>query len=849
MVFSAGLGYYKLILPALRSLTGADTPAVAVAALARAPGNYLRARLSPPDLERIEIDIKFKHLHRLHEKRNEALRRGVLIKTEGDYVPALIRHNGKEVNVKLRLKGDLPEHWRTDKLSLRIHVSGEDHLFGMRRFSIQAPVTRGYHLEPLFHLHLRREGVLSPRYFFVNVTVNGKDIGLMAVEEHFSKELLESQQRRDGVILRFDETLWWEHVMLTTKPGPFARVETSFLRPYLSSRVAASESLTAQWKLAAGLLRGFVDGELPAGAVFDLELMARFMAVAEVWRAPHSLAWINRRFYLNPLTSRLEPIGFDGNLHAQYEDSGLINLADEFSKRLVADDEFRAVFVRTLRRISREMADGTVGSYLKEVEGEFLRAVHLETPTLAPLDITSFEEWATAKMAITEENFGHFQASLGDPEMKLPSPVVAHLQQGPGGPFLDVTNTLPVEITIETLRFRTGSNGEGPEVVTRVPDVLPLSLAPTPRIGSVTRVQIPFVPPPGGVDAIEGTVRVRGQRWLYSFEATAYPESLVANPLPEVELREVLAAHPFLIRSGGASQLEVRPGTWSVERTLILPSGVGLKLGPNTTLRFAVDAGIIARGPLRFSGTEREPVVLEGIANQPWAGVFVVESEDPSHWSHVEVRNTGGFHDPQLGLTGGVTFRRNRVSLENCRFSGNRAEDALNIIRSEFSLTDVDIVETRSDALDADFTTGTIVGGRIAGIGGDAVDLSGSTVEVSGVRFEDIHDKALSVGEASTVVVRNITVERAGTAVASKDGSRVDLSDSAIRGIVHVALMAYSKKPVYGGAELVTAGVSVLEAERSAIAQVGSRVTIDGAELAAEELDVDALYQRGTMRK
>ena len=35
---------------------------------------------------------------------------------------------------------------------------------------------------------LKREGILVPRYFFVEVSINGKNIGLMALEEHFSKE-------------------------------------------------------------------------------------------------------------------------------------------------------------------------------------------------------------------------------------------------------------------------------------------------------------------------------------------------------------------------------------------------------------------------------------------------------------------------------------------------------------------------------------------------------------------------------------------------------------------------------------------------------------------------------------
>jgi hypothetical protein len=69
----------------------------------------------------------------------------------------------------------------------------------MRRFSIQAPETRGYQGEPVFFKALQMLGVIVPRYLFVTVTLNGTHMGLMAFEEHFARELLEhSQSQRRG---------------------------------------------------------------------------------------------------------------------------------------------------------------------------------------------------------------------------------------------------------------------------------------------------------------------------------------------------------------------------------------------------------------------------------------------------------------------------------------------------------------------------------------------------------------------------------------------------------------------------------------------------------------------------
>ena len=65
---------------------------------------------------------------------------------------------------------------------------------GMSTFSIQDPITRNYTYEWLFIQNLKFEDVLAPNYFFVNVNINGKEKGIYAIEEHFSKEMIEGKK-------------------------------------------------------------------------------------------------------------------------------------------------------------------------------------------------------------------------------------------------------------------------------------------------------------------------------------------------------------------------------------------------------------------------------------------------------------------------------------------------------------------------------------------------------------------------------------------------------------------------------------------------------------------------------
>jgi len=140
----------------------------------------------------------------------EALQKGILLQGDDDWARAEIRFQGETIPVRLRLKGDWTDHLNDKKWSFRVKTRGDATLLGMRSFSVQAPYTRSYLNEWLYYEDLRQAGILAPRYSFVNVVVNGESWGIYALEENFSKELLEAQGRREGVIIRFDESLFWE---------------------------------------------------------------------------------------------------------------------------------------------------------------------------------------------------------------------------------------------------------------------------------------------------------------------------------------------------------------------------------------------------------------------------------------------------------------------------------------------------------------------------------------------------------------------------------------------------------------------------------------------------------------
>ena len=55
--------------------------------------------------------------------------------------------------------------------------------------------------------------------------------------------------------------------------------------------------------------------------------------------------------------------------------------------------------------------------------------------------------------------------------------------------------------------------------------------------------------------------------------------------------------------------------------------------------------------------------------------------------------------------------------------------------------------------------------------------------------------------------------------------------------------------PEYGPASVFAENVAIDGVNRPAVAQTGSRVVLDGVEIPSEDIDIEALYERGYMKK
>lgn len=801
-------------------------------------------------LETLYIDIAPRDFAQLEAKRAEALERWILLTSADDFVPATLRLGEQTFRARLRLKGDWADHIAHDKWSFRIELRDDSYFYEMSMFSIHDPSARIYLNEYLFLKNLAYEDVLGVRYDFLHVVQNGEYKGIYALEEFFAKELLEFQKRREGVIIRYDENLLWQsrvvHDERVTPPG----VERFYIVDEFSSgRVEREPALSAQRDTAVGLLRGFTTGDLPASEVFDMERTGTFLAMADLWSAPHGIIWHNLRYYFNPVTSRLEPIAFDNDPFSpelDFEHVGLPLAAFHH------DPYLQAAYARALWEISQpsyvdDLEARLAADYARlyaALEPEFgaevlappwdalRRRADLNRQRLTPIQTTYAYRVRAADLSATGLPSDTLVLEVGN-LLDLPVEIVA----------VRVDN---VELPASAAWIDTASLPHVAPPLPDAPDLLALrALAPDAAALPYVRLTLPLTAT--FTAEIELVARVWGlTQTITQPVLPSYALPLAAGPRPAAPaLTEALRQHPYLQTTETEGWLTIPPGTWDISGTLVLPPGYGLLLEAGTTLRFGAEDFLLASGPLRFHGTAEAPVILQPQGGV-WLGVIVLDADAPSTWEHVTVERTDAIARDGWLFTGAVTFHRSPVRISYGRFLGTRAEDALNIIRTTFEIVDTEFADTASDAFDGDFTTGTFERCIFRNIAADGIDISGSDVTVRGARFDHLGDKGLSVGEASRMVAEDIWVDTADFALASKDGSHLEAARITVQHIEIAALAAFTKKPAYGPATMTINQIDFGDTppEQHALVQTRSYIDLDGQRIWGIEVDVDALYEK-----
>lgn len=776
---------------------------------ARQPVDEQQARLAAADLPVLALHLKFEDQQRLAYKRKEALARGLLFAESDDFVPATAVWGGAEYKTKVRLKGDLVDHLQDEEgWSLRVRLRGGDTLAGMSTFSLHRPSLRMGAAEWLYTEILRAQGFIAPRYDFVRVELNGRALGVYAREESFSKHLVEAHHRREGPVVRFNEQAFWAELATQVRPEQL-RAQTEVLDEafrnagadwavalvdgFGEGQTRKDPVLWARWVEAVQSLGAFRDGTRPLDQVFDVPRTARFVALTEVLNGYHALMWHNARFYADPVTGRLEPIGFDAEAETWVPTLPLIARLDDerdgtprWVQRLLADEVFAEQWMAALRQY---VEPGVLEGWLQEL-GPQMDAIEAAIGG-PPVD---------RAMLLRRRDLVRGMISPA---------YVAVAHQGADPQVVSVAATGAVPLRVVAAGCAEAELAVAPVALTGRTRHQPLVFAdvPLPALGDCPRAVV--VQLLGSADRR----RIGVHPWSPSPSdaAAAAARSPRAEQLPDF-VRRV------------ADGFEVAPGRHRADRDIVVPAGGVLRLAPGAQIDLVHGASLLSHAPLQARGRPDAPIAVRS-SDGTGGGVLVFGGA--SALEHVLFAGLGVPAGPGPGLTGAVTFHTGAVSMRHVVFEDARAEDSLNLVRTEYDLESVRFLGGASDSLDIDFGGGRLAKLRFEACGNDCLDVSGTELQLDGLTVIGAGDKGVSVGEASRVRATSISVTGAPIGVAVKDLSELRVSGLSIAD-ARYGIAAYRKKPEFGPGLLDGTDVALSNVERSHLVDAGSRVSLDG---------------------
>jgi hypothetical protein len=721
------------------------------------------------------------------------------------WFPAEISYNGKDYKVAIRIKGQSHDHWGKYP-SYKIKVKSGETIFGMKRFALQHPITRGYLNEWVYHQFLKYNGLIFLRYDFVRLSINGDSLPIYAVEENFEKRLIENNLKKDGIIFRINY-------------DPENRITIQQSRGELNKDFMKEKKPLLKTKLNL-----FFEGKINSAQIFDVRSFAKLYAILDLWGNRHAGQLKNIRLYLNPHTALIEPISYDQQVIWPTEHLGLIGgsmisggllYQKHFFDMLFNDKEFYHMYMEELHNVSNLDLD----LFFSSIEADLNKNKYILYKSYPYYELKS--KYPTLEWFWQDRNTPYYQNSLWFPSDNY---ILYNNQQY-------IKNTL--KINKSSLLVNSSSvNTDNITMFFKNNEILPIEITDIIfQDKSVIQESVlvysknklldnNFIKMVFPVKTTNGDFKDNGSSISLSYKFVGIDDSVTSNiKLTQHFIANNTSDNRFKLTNFKDSNVNIdehnksitfTPGTNHINSDFIIPDNYSVKALPGAEI-ILNNANIISYSPIIFAGTEEKPILFHSISK---GGLSVINTSAHSKVEYVRFDNLSAPATHELFFSGGANFYNANVKFSNCEFTNNKSEDSLNIIKSDFVIDKCKFYNSQSDSFDSDFSNGNIKNTLFTYSGNDAVDISGGNVYLQNLTINNSKDKGVSIGENSTVNINRIEISDSKIAIAVKDKSKLYIDSNLIKNLgnsiysgifinnCEIGFAVYQKKSEYGPAEV-----------------------------------------------
>lgn len=791
------------------------------------------------DAEKLIININYKNYSKILSSREKSIKAFRASEDIHQWVAADLDFNKDKYKIRIKLKGVHKEHWEDPKKwSFKIKLLDEKSIDGFRRFSIQKPSTRDYLYEWLFMQALKKEGLIFHRTKFIQTNVNGENLGIYYLEEQHSKQLIENNKRREGPIIGLDKNLAIEEINNLQKLT-INKISDSFWRAKVKPVQFDDDYRGTEQELylknAISLFEEFRKNKNKIDKIFDLEQLAKLMAIKTIFGSSE-FDWKDIKFYYNPITSLLEPIGREVHISENFTDAGAWwiknsqNLSEfnkenkQFSGLLFNDQKFYELYLTQLLRYTE---NNFIPKLIEENKLEFTKIKKLLQYNYPLENIFSQNHFNKTKKIIQDtlnpvQGINSYFINFSNNSFKI---------------SIQNTQRLPIEIkrivfnNEETIKLKKPIIIRGKKHDEPVENYLVNFSCDGKEVDFCKKYldEKNFILENSKID-----YNILGQKKIKeSIILKFYKDNITEtkNKLRfDINNLENLS---FLKIDYRKKELYFNQGIIPIDKRIVIPEGYTVFILPGTEIIFQKNGQILTYSPLRIIGEKNSPIKIRAKSPKDrnlykyGNGISIINANKKSI-----IKNTifSNLYSSNVysgdGLLGAINIYRSDISFENCNFFSNTGEDFVNIISSNFLIKDLYMNNIDSDAIDFDFSKGIIENIKISNAGNDALDFSGSQVEANNIYISKVGDKGISIGEQSNIKITNLTIKNANIGIASKDLSKAKIENASIKES-NIAAASYQKKPEFGPGYISFKKIEISEISKNYLAEKNSIIKVE----------------------
>ena len=808
------------------------------------------------DIDKLVIDMNYKNYQKILDTRKESLKSFRSSEDMHKWVPASLNHDNKDFKIQAKLKGVHEDHWKhplkwSFKIKMDQNKNEEKTLFNLKRFSIQHAKTRGYLHEWLLMKVLKEEGLIAHRTKFVSLVLNGNNLGIYNLEEQHSKELLEANNRREGPIIGFNKNLWIDEANNVNKLG-VNNLDGSFWRSEIKpTQFKDSKKNTEQevyLNQAITLLESFRQNSKDLSEIFDLDQLSKLMAAKAVLGSIE-FDWRDLKFYYNPVTKLLEPIGREvhvdlnqSQINTWWADLSSVNFAHStdqkyFISLLFNNKFFFKKYLKDLSRMSKK-------NYVNQIIGK------------------NFEEFKEYKKALSQNYPGDNTFSYEYIE-KYRSEIEKTLNpiQGVNFNYVESKNNLLLlnasnlqRLPIEIIGIQ---NNKKDLIILNKPIYLNGKL-----INKAAKIELIKIDCASenlckkeNLDNIKIIYSILGQNKKKS-STIAFWSNTVNTHLSKLYKADSTNLKKNIFLNIQDDKIIFNTGKIKIDKPIFIPSNFKVIINPGTEIIFSNEGHIISKSPVYFKGLLENPILVRSNFDgniksfrsnnlnqniqklKNGYGITVINTKNVSEIQHtIFYRMSAPPLLSGLGISGSINFYQSDVRIKNSKFMENIAgDDFLNIIRSNFVINNCIFKDVNLDAIDIDFSKGVMSKLNFKEIGNDALDFSGSSVDVRNTVIYGAVDKAISIGEKSKISIENISILNSKVGLASKDNSKVEARKVEIKN-TRYGVVAYEKKNEYGPSKININEILISNSEEKFLVEKGSSIKVNNRDIPSVDFD------------